>query len=102
MYVHPLMNYFWQNCYYWIYSCGNNLYSQDESFYNTNYKTKYQCHEKLLKRWLGKKTGVRGQRGSNPRLKISLVLDLKKIIKRTEWSLIISKSEKENGEKASH
>ena len=94
MYVHPLMNYFWQNCYYWIYSCGNNVYSQDESFYNTNYKTKYQCHEKLLKRWLGEKSSVRGQRGSSPRLK--------KIIKRTEWSLIISKSEKENGEKASN
>lgn len=42
---------------------------------------------------IGEKEPQRGQRGSSPRLK--------KIIKRTEDLLIISKSEKENGEKAS-
>ena len=59
----PTYELFLAKLYYWIYSGGNNLYSQDESFYNTNYKTKYQFHEKLSKRWLGGKKGCEGAEG---------------------------------------
>lgn len=69
MHVHPLMNYFWQNCITesiqveTIYIAKMSHFTTQTIRQNINFMKNFQKDD-----W-GEKKGVRGQRGSSPRLK---------------------------------